>query len=90
MPPTASKEASMATAQHDCKECDGSGIVAGSQAHFKCPVCTPANQSDEALIKQCMDALECAGAYTALIDDISLAAIQDAYKAARARLEDAK
>ena len=43
--------------------------------------------SDEALIKQCMDALECAGAYTALIDDISLAAIQDAYKAARARLE---
>lgn len=44
-------------------------------------------KQDEALIRQCMEALECAGAYTALIDDYSLAAIQEAYKAARARLE---
>ncbi len=77
----------MALTRNDCKECDGTGIVAGSQAHFKCPECAPTAQSDEALIKQCMDALECAGAYTALIDDYSLAAIQEAYKAARARLE---
>lgn len=44
-------------------------------------------KQDEALIRQCVEALECAGAYTALIDDYSLAAIQEAYKAARARLE---
>lgn len=44
-------------------------------------------EQDEALIRQCMEALECAGAYTALIDDISLSAIQEAYKAASARLE---
>ena len=44
-------------------------------------------KQDDALIRQCMEALECAGAYTALIDDISLSAIQEAYKAARARLE---
>lgn len=44
-------------------------------------------KQDEALIRQCMEALECAGAYTALIDDISLSAIQEAYKAASARLE---
>lgn len=44
-------------------------------------------KQDDALIRQCMEALECAGAYTALIDDISLSAIQEAYKAASARLE---
>lgn len=46
-----------------------------------------ARKRDDVLIRQCMEALECAGAYTALIDDISLSAIQEAYKAARARLE---
>lgn len=45
------------------------------------------HKDDEALIRKCMEALECAGAYTALIDDISLSAIQEAYKAASARLE---
>ena len=76
----------MATAQHDCKECDGTGVVAGSQAHFKCPICFPAIQSDDALIKQCMDALECAAAYTALIDEYSRASIQEALEACRTRL----
>lgn len=70
----------------DCAECEGTGVVAGSQAHFKCQVCAPVKTSDEALIRQCMDALECAGAYTALIDDYSLAAIQDAFKACQRRL----
>lgn len=69
-----------------CGECDGTGMVASSQAHFRCPACSANVQSDEAIIQQCMDALECAGAYTALIDDYSLAAIQEAYKATRARL----
>ena len=44
-------------------------------------------KQDEALIRQCMEALECAGAYTALIDDFSLSAIQEAYEAASARLD---
>lgn len=73
-------------ARNDCKECDGTGLVAGSQAHFKCPECTPTGPPDETLIRQCMDALECAGAYTALIDDYSLAAIQDAFRACQIRL----
>lgn len=73
----------------DCAECDGTGLAASSQAHFACPLCTKQQpSSDEVLIRQCMEALECAGAYTALIDDFSLAAIQEAYKAARARLEE--
>lgn len=76
----------MAT-RNSCKECDGTGLVAGSQVQFKCPECQPNDTQDEALIRQCMEALECAGAYTALIDDISLSAIQEAYKAASARLE---
>ncbi|MDO9148282.1 MAG: hypothetical protein Q7U52_11590 [Hydrogenophaga sp.] len=27
--------------QEPCPECDGTGTVAGSQAHFPCPLCTP-------------------------------------------------
>lgn len=46
-----------------------------------------ARKRDDVLIRQCMEALECAGAYTALIDDFSLSAIQEAYEAASARLE---
>lgn len=26
--------------QEQCPECDGTGTVAGSQAHFPCPICT--------------------------------------------------
>ena len=66
----------------------GAGYVRPQDADgFARAIESEVRKDDEALIKQCMDALECAGAYTAPIDDYSLAAIQEAYKAARARLE---
>lgn len=31
----------------DCAECDGTGLAAGSQTHFACPLCTKQPSSDD-------------------------------------------
>lgn len=73
----------MALTRNDCKECDGTGVVAGSQAHFKCPECAPTTKSDEALIRQLLEA----AALPSMKTEAMLRQRDEAITAARARLE---
>ncbi|AEI71165.1 hypothetical protein [EBPR siphovirus 1] len=41
-----------------CKECDGTGTVAGSQAHFACPQCKAAPENIRSILVRCRDFID--------------------------------
>lgn len=70
-----------------CSDCDLDQMTMAAESEAqRVDELTALRKQDEALIRQMLEALEGAGAYTALLDDFTLSAVRDAISAARARL----